>query len=156
MYRDYGYLADYWSLFLIIFLLIVGVSLLFYFTQYNLLKAINPSNRLIVPSNVFLQFIPFFGTFYSFIVVAKISGSIRLEAESRNLIGEVDLLGKPPVELDSARPTFNIGIAWCILSVFYAIPFFQSFSSLAGIANFICWLIYWSRLTTYKHSITAE
>ena len=72
MYRDYGYLTDYLGLFLILLLLIVGISLLFYFAQYNLLNAINPQNRLLIPSYVFLQFIPVFGTFYSFIVVAKI------------------------------------------------------------------------------------
>ena len=158
MYRDYGYLTDYLGLFLILLLLIVGISLLFYFAQYNLLNAIDPQNRLLIPSYVFLQFIPIFGTYYSFIVVAKIAGSIRLEAESRQTIGKVDLIGKPPFELDSARPTYNIGISWCILSVCfgYGIPFFQSFSSVAGIANFICWLIYWSKMTTYKNLIMAE
>ncbi len=140
--------------------LFIGIFVLYYFTQYNLLKNIQPQNRLMPAGNVFLQLIPIFGSIYAFIVVGKIADSIRLEADSREItsFGENDLLGGndvlalPPLSFEEQRPTYNIGLAKCILGVCGFLPVVGNFINLAW---FVCFIIYWIKLVKAKNIIQA-
>jgi len=58
-------------------LAIIGVVMYFLITQQNTLKAIQQQNRLMRPGEVWLQLIPLFGIVWQFIVVTRISDSIR-------------------------------------------------------------------------------
>ena len=145
---------------LLLFVFVVP-AILFLITQQETLKAIQPSNREINPGSVWLQLFPIFGQVWQFIVVNKISISIRKEIESR--LGD-SILSNSTDRIDEInnRPTFKIGIAYCILfyaggiinltdhswSVYAALigPIF-SFTGMA------CWIIYWVRLSHYKNKI---
>jgi hypothetical protein len=109
----------------------------FLITLQNTLKAISPENRKMPPANVWLMFIPIFNLVWQFIVVNNISESIKAECE---------ILQLPTKE---NKPTSGIGIAWCICSLCFFIPF-------ASIAALVLWVIYWIKVNEYKNLITEN
>lgn len=131
-------------------------AILFLLAQQNTLKTIQPENRLMQPGMVWLQCIPVFGQYWQFRVVSRISDSIRQEIASRqddSILGFADALS---VEQLEKRPTFQIGIAYCILITIGVIlaqiqvPLVQGWFSLAGM---ICWIIYWVQLAKWKRKL---
>lgn len=118
---------------------IVGllIAILFLLNLQNLLKAISPQNRKMDPAMVWLAIIPVFQIIWMFIVVSKISESIQAEYNMRGSSVE-------------PKPTYNIGLAMCILNVCCIIPFVNFF---AGIALLICFIIYWIKTSEFKNNI---
>lgn len=141
----------------IIFLLFILIPLvLFLLNQYNLLKAIRPENRLMQPGLVWLQIIPYFGFIWQFVVVTRIAGSIKkeLEAEEENsVLG----MSEHAAETWGQRPTLAMGLSFCILGTIsvcinYSHPArpLALISSLIMLAAFVCMVIYWVQLSSYK------
>ena len=132
-----------------ILLAIVGLVLLpmifFLLMQQSLLKNIQAHNRTISPGEVFLQLIPLFGMVWQFIVVTRISDSIRRELSADQTFSfEQSGAALMPAHI---RPTYGIGIAYCVLFCCSIIPVL---GMLAGFAGIICWIIYWVKLAEYK------
>jgi hypothetical protein len=136
---------------LIFFVVFVGIALVFLLTQYNTLKAIQPQNRAMSPGEVWLQLIPLFNLVWQFIVVQRIAESISRELSSNVFSFEE----RQPLQLyqQGSRPTYQIGMAMCVLNVFGFIPLL---GSLARIAGLICWIIYWVQLSSYKNQILSK
>lgn len=87
-------------------------------------------------------FIPFFAVIWHFIIVSRISDSIKAESFSRN------------IELKETRPAYSIGLAMCIFnctSIFSKV--FGIFGIFTVIGFLVCWIIYWSKITSYKKQI---
>ena len=138
----------------IIIILVVGglfliPAIFFLLTQQNTLKAIRHENRFMSPGEVWLQMIPLFGIVWQFIVVTKISKSIKKELASKDQFS-FDSNPYNHVDLESDRPTYQIGMAMCILMVCSIIPVLGVLCSLAGI---VCWIVYWVKLSQYKNQI---
>ena len=137
---------------LLIFFIAVVIFIIpmifFLLTQQNTLKAIKPENRRMRPGEVWMQLIPLFNIVWQFIVVARISDSIRNEINDRNnnsFLGEVN----PAFVNDrDPRPTYNIGLAFCILGLCGMIPLLGGFASLGAL---VCWIIYWTQVAAYKN-----
>ena len=145
-------------LFLLAFLV---PAILFLITQQNVLSTVQPANRLMNPGLVWLQLIPLFGQLWQFIVVSKISDSIRKEFISTKDDSIIGISGAGIAQLDN-RPGFNIGIAYCILfttgilinllhkaspdSIWLIGPLFT-------LSGMICWIIYWIELVKYKNRL---
>ena len=89
------------------------------------------------PGQVWLLFIPLFNIVWQFIVVKKIAVSIEKEMRQCN--------GFTTVE-----PTYNIGLAFCILNVCGFIPVLGAFARLAAL---VCWIIHWVKVSEYKRKI---
>jgi hypothetical protein len=136
---------------LIFFVVFVGIALVFLLTQYNTLRAIQPQNRAMSPGEVWLQLIPLFNLVWQFIVVQRIAESISRELSSNVFSFEE----RQPLQLyqQGSRPTYQIGMAMCVLNVFGFIPLI---GSLARIAGLICWIIYWVQLSSYKNQILSK
>ena len=138
-----------WWLVLGLFILVwLGVMIFFLIAQQNTLKAIKPQNRRMQPGEVWLQLIPIFNLVWQFIVVGKISDSIRNEINDRNqnsFLGVADPVFSNDV---NRRPTYDIGLTFCILSLCGCIPLLGGIASLAGL---VCWIIYWTQIVTYKN-----
>jgi hypothetical protein len=136
---------------LLIILIVAGIFLIpvifFYITQQNLLKAIKPENRLMSPGEVWLQLIPVFGLVWQFIVVTRISDSIRREITVSDFSFEQQAY--QPFT-NGERPAYNIGISYCILFCCGIIPCVGVFCTLAGI---VCWIIYWIKINEFKTQI---
>lgn len=126
---------------LIILLLVLMASItiaVFYLLNLqNLLKEISPANRQTEPSNVWLMFIPLFNIIYPFILYPKICDSVKKEFEQRNMAESGDY-GR------------SIGITMPILSLCGIIPIL---GSLAGIANLVLFIIFWSKMAGYKSKL---
>jgi len=131
-------------------LAIIGVVMYFLITQQNTLKAIQQQNRLMRPGEVWLQLIPLFGIVWQFIVVTRISDSIRREFVSRQNDSILGYADAQAVAISSERPTYSIGIAMCTLRCCIIVPIL---GSLALIAALVCLVVYWKKLSDYKRLI---
>lgn len=132
-----------WMMVVVSGALLLVPLIFFLITQMNTIRQIDEENRSIKPGQVWLQLIPFFGLVWQFFVVTRISDSIRRQ-----------LYGAPlSTENGSAheRPTYQIGMAYCVLICLTAVPFISAVASLAGI---ICWITYWVKLHGYKEKMT--
>jgi hypothetical protein len=141
----------------IIIIVVLGLlflipAIFFLLSQQNTLKAIRPENRFMNPGEVWLQLIPLFNIVWQFIVVTKIAKSIKKELASRDQFS-FDTNPGDYVDLESDRPTYQIGMAMCILVTIGAIPVIGTLFSLAGL---VCWIIYWVKLSQYKSQIEQK
>src|SRR4051812_14812060 len=141
--------AELFVIFFIIFLAVLIPTIFFMIAQQETLKAIRPENREMSPGEVWLQLIPIFNLVWMFIVVTRISNSIDREmASTQNFSFEDNQYVTGYVS--SERPTYQIGIAYCVLSCCSIIPFL---GWLASIAALVCWITYWVKLADYKKKI---
>ncbi|HEY1113612.1 MAG TPA: hypothetical protein VGE66_08615 [Chitinophagaceae bacterium] len=135
----------------IVFLALFFVpAVLFLLTQQRTIRLIQPHNRRIEPGEVFLQLVPLFGMIWQFFVVTRLSDSIRKE------LGETSFsFEKVPEEYKEKedRPTYRIGIAYCVLFCGYILPVIGSYLFLAGM---VCWIVYWIRLSGYKRKLEEK
>ena len=141
-----------WTEILLILIIVLAIFLvpmiLFLLTQQNTLKAIRPDNRRIQPGEVWLQLIPVFNLIWQFIVVGRISDSIRNEINDRNLNSFLGIADPVFANDHTKRPTYDMGLTFCILSLCGCIPLLGGIASIAGI---VCWIIYWTQIVAYKN-----
>jgi len=113
---------------------IVLIPAIFYLlTLQNALKAVEPANRTMAPSNVWLLFIPVFNIVWIFIVINAIGTSFKNQYEKYGVF-------------KAERPTYGIGIAMAILEICSFIP-------LVGLAALVCWIIHWVQVNQHKNEI---
>jgi hypothetical protein len=139
----------------IIFLFAFLVPVIFFLiTQQNILRIIQPQNRTMQPGEVWLQLVPLFNLVWQFVVITKISESIRRELASENTFSfEQQNNSYANSSYGQSKPTYGIGIAFCILGCCSILPVLAPFAS---IASLICWIIYWVQLAEYKKKIQAK
>ncbi len=123
-----------------IFAVFLIPTIFYLLTLQNTLKAIRPENRVMPPGNVWLMLIPIFNLVWMFIVVSRLADSIQRELNARGAI-------------TSDRPTYNIGLAWCILILVGRIPLIGGIFSLGWL---VCWIIHWVKVNEYKKQFLAE
>ncbi|MGZ5189950.1 MAG: hypothetical protein ACXWCZ_02960 [Flavisolibacter sp.] len=140
------------ELMIILFALMLIPAIFYLLTQQNTLKSIRPENRFMSPGEVWLQLIPLFGIVWQFIVVTRIAKSIKKELASGDQFS-FDSNTDGYIDLESDRPTYQIGIAMCILLVASIIPVLGILFSIAGL---VCWIIYWVKLSQYKNQIEQK
>jgi hypothetical protein len=132
--------------------LFIGIFMLpfifFILMQQKVLKLVRPENRYMNPGEVWLQLIPVFGLVWQFFVVSRISDSIKRELWT----GEFSFESREYNQLyyPGVRPTYNIGLAYCILFCCFIIP---CLGALCYVAGLICWIIYWVRLSEFKSEL---
>src|SRR5262245_60740710 len=111
-YQSGGYLQ-------IIFLIAFIIPVIFFIlTQQRTLELIRPENRRMSPGQVWLQFIPLFGIVWQFLVISRISDSIRSELNTP--IGD-SIFSEDPIP-HTVRPTYNTGISYATLFCISIIP----------------------------------
>ena len=123
----------------VIFAAVITVAVLYFITLQNSLKQVDRSRRLTEPGNVWLMFIPLFNIVYGFILYPNICDSVKAEYKHRGL----------PADGDFGR---SIGITMPILNLAGIIPFI---GSLAGLANLILFIIFWSKMAGYKNKLAS-
>jgi hypothetical protein len=138
-------------------------AILFLVAQQNTLKAVKPENRFMNPGLVWLQMIPIFGQIWQFLVILRIANSIQKEMASRQDDSILGFSDASAVEETSKRPTFAIGLAYCLLTTIPLITnlcfsfdkqsWVISFVLLCSLSGMTCWIIYWARLAQYKKKL---
>ena len=133
---------DQRTLLQIIFLLVFIIPLIFFLlTLQNTLKVISFENRKMTPGNVWLIVIPFWGIVWQFVVVNRIADSIKEECIKLN------------IPVNENRPTYIIGLIYCISSILFLIPTIKTIGAFAGL---ILWILYWISVNKYKKLIEAN
>lgn len=137
-------------------------ALLFLLSQQNTLKAIKQENRRFHPGLVWLQLIPLFGQIWQFVVVSRIADAIKSEIAFRQEDTIFGVADASAVAEMGKRPTFAIGMAYCILITIGVILQFKTnyrvsdyqwvimIGPLFSLSGMICWIIYWVKLAQYK------
>jgi len=125
---------------IILIVLVFGVTsilpVIFYLlTLQNTLHEVQHENRKMQPGQVWLTLIPLFGIVWQFIVVNSIADSLKKEFQLRN------------INVEEERPGIGVGLAFCILACCSIIPVL---GVLTSVASFICWIIYWVKISNYK------
>jgi hypothetical protein len=124
---------------ILICIAIAMIPVIFYLlTLQNALKAVSPANQKMPPGQVWLILIPLFGLVWSFIVVNRIADSLKAEFAARN------------IQVAEDRPGYSIGLTYCILFCCGIVPLL---GILASIGGFVCWIIYWVKISEYKHKL---
>ena len=118
---------------IIVLLLVLVVAILYLLNLQNLMKSIKEENREVPPGNVWLMLIPLFSIVYAFILYPKISASVKKELESRGMEG------------DGSK---NLGMALAVTGALGVVPVLNT---IAGLANFVIFIIWWSKTAGYKN-----
>jgi hypothetical protein len=131
-----------------VILVFIVAYIFFLVAQQNTLRSIKPHNQKMPPGQVWLQLIPLFNLVWQFIVVGRIADSIRAEIVDRNTTSFLGVAEPVFLNDKKPRPTYDIGLAVCILSLGFLIPFIESFVFMGYL---VCWIIYWTQLVQYKN-----
>jgi hypothetical protein len=115
------------------------------------------------PGSVWLQLIPAFGLVWQFFVVTRIARSVSKEMVSK--MGE-SILDNSQTQMKGTdeSPTYNIGIAYCILTTLgfiinystrYSSTYLALFGSFFFLTGMVCWITYWVRLVNTKNKLVG-
>ena len=131
------------------FLLAFLVPFIFYLlTLQKALAAIAPESRTMAPAQVWLLFVPLFNIVWQFIVVSRMSDSIKNECTRLNI----------PVAEE--RPTYALGLVMTLFYLGSLVLNRSNISPLFGgiciIASFVCWIVYWLKIVGYKNLIIVN
>jgi hypothetical protein len=102
------------------------------------LKRCAVESRTLSPGKVWLLLIPVFNLIWQFIVVNSVSDSLRNEFMRRGLSSVEPAPGK------------GLGMAMCVCILCSIIPILGVF---AGIAGFICWILFWVKINEYSRRL---
>ncbi len=72
------------------FVAIIAIEVMFLLSMSRCLKAVSPRNRKMEPGQVWLCFIPLFGTVWFILMILRIAESLELEYEDRDLRSDGD------------------------------------------------------------------
>lgn len=126
-------------IFIVVIIGAIVLNVLYLLTLQNTLKEVDPSRRQVPAANVWLMFIPLFNIVYAFILYPKISDSVKSEYAHRGLSPDGDF----------AR---TIGITMAALSIAGILPYI---GVLIGIANLVLFIIFWSKMASYKNRLAS-
>ena len=118
---------------------VIAVGVLYMLTLSRALKKCKPENQLMPPANVWLSFIPLFRIGWIFVVIIKVSDSLKLEYEARGIAENHDF-------------SKGLGIAYasCNAAGILPIPVIGQLASLAGL---VMWIIYWVKIKGYSSKL---
>jgi type IV pilus assembly protein PilA len=115
-------------------------GILYLLTLQRALERCSLRARTISPGQVWLMLIPAFNLIWHFFLVNHLARSLRNEFVAREMP-------------DSDRePGKGVGLAMCILGATSIIPVVGVFTGLAG---FVCWIIYWVKISGYSRQLGA-
>ncbi|HEX6431345.1 MAG TPA: hypothetical protein VF008_26825 [Niastella sp.] len=133
------------GLFLLLFVIVIIPTIFFLLTQQRTLEVIRLENRSMSPGQVWLQLIPFVGIIWQFIVISRISNSIRNELNTP--MGDT-VLTEHPVDYEF-KPTYSTGISYTICFCISVVPI-PILQGVAAVGGLILWIMYWNDLAHYK------
>jgi hypothetical protein len=132
-------MAGVFLMIVFLYLLILGggitASVLYIKNLQDLLKQVDPKNRLVHPGFVWMLYIPFYGAvIYPFMLYPRIAESLRKEFDARN----------NPQDGDYGK---SLGIVLPILLCCMIIPILNILALLGFI---VIGIIYWVKMAQYK------
>lgn len=118
----------FWVLLVFCILLVPGIL----YTQalYRALSRCSPESRTMEPWTVWLLYVPVFNIIWHFVVVVRLSASLRNEFRRRGVAEPID----------TGR---GLGLAMNVLQCVAWVPVLGALCILAGM---ICWILYWRKV----------
>jgi hypothetical protein len=135
---------------LVVSLIFLIPYIFFLLSQYNILKVIQPDNRLMQPFEVWFQLVPVFGLIWQFVVVGRIADSIRNEYQSQKDISFLGMGDGELLENINNRVTYSTGFWYCVMVCCSLIPIL---GFITGIGALALWITYWRQLIKHKEII---
>jgi len=127
---------------LLVILVVMGIfvvpGVLYILSLRNALERCSPASRTMPPDKAWLLLIPIFNAVWHFFVVSHVAQSLSNEFRSRN------------VPIVDPEPGKSVGIAMCTLYICGVIPLL---GPLFWFAGFICWIIYWLKVSEYSRAL---
>jgi len=132
-------MAGLFALLFLLYLLLVGAvitaSVFYVKNLMDLMRQVDPKNRLVHPGFVWMLYIPFYGAvIYPFMLYPRIAESLRREFEDRN----------SPQPGDYGR---SLGIVLPILICCFVIPVLNI---VAALGLLVIGIIFWVKMAQYK------
>ncbi len=126
-------------------IILLGIFLIpwffFLLNLQNLLNRVSDRNRAMPAGYVWLNFIPIFNLGWFIYTVTKVRDSLKAEYQSRNWQPEGDF-------------AYNVGLAAGVLAI---VTFFMGWVPVlgwaVGIAQVVCWIIYWLKTSELKNKL---
>lgn len=115
------------------------IYILYLLNLQKTLQEVSLRKRRMEPSNVWLMLIPLFNIVWQFIVIDRLADSIQHELQSRGIAV-------------NERPAYNVGLAYCVLTLCGWIPILGSFASLGFL---VCFVIHWVKINEYRKRLIA-
>lgn len=150
MFGRYGGFGAEELIFVLVIGLLIGLAIYipFLLTLHRALDGCSPENRRMNPGQVWLLFIPLFNWFWLFQVVSAIGDSFDAEHRKRG------------IPMTEPRPTYRLGMAYATTSligtVLSYIPVINIIGSLAGLAGFVLWIVYWVKVAQIKNELKNQ
>ena len=137
-------LIELFLFFLLVFLCVWIVIGIFYcLALQKALSRCSTQNRTLSPGLVWLLLIPIFNVVWHFVIVLNMAKSLHAEFVSRNIV-------------EAQSPGLGIGLAISILqAVVVVLGWVPFLGELAGVALFICWVVYWVKIAGYSDKIAS-
>lgn len=127
----------------------IGLGVLFVVTQTQVLKAMRPESQQIHPGQLWLQLIPFWGAYWQFVVIKKLSWSIAREL---NTPIEESIFAETNTGVLN-KPTYNIGYTYATLFCVAVVIPNETIQGAVALTGVVCWVIYWVQLVRYGKQI---
>lgn len=113
------------------------IAIFYMLTLSKALSRCRPRNRTMEPGHVWLLFIPFLNIVWQFIVVNRVTESLKNEFRDRGWSSEGDF-GQ------------GVGMAMCIMGLLGWIPLL---GLLLGMAQLICFVMFWVKIAGYSSQL---
>ncbi|HCA43702.1 MAG TPA: hypothetical protein DEP28_10680 [Bacteroidetes bacterium] len=126
---------------IIICVFVIAIFVLFLNTLYDTLKNVQIENRKISPGEVWITLTPLFGLIWQFIMVIRISESLKLEFQERG------------IKINEQKPGYSVGICYCILCCFTMFPIIGILATIGGIVFMIK---YWVKINNYNKLLKLQ
>ncbi|MBX3256014.1 MAG: hypothetical protein KF862_17900 [Chitinophagaceae bacterium] len=132
----------------IVLLLILVPGIFYLLTLQKTLSVISPLSRMMSPQQVWLLLIPLFNIVWHFIMVSRLSDSIKNECARLH------------IPLKEEKPAYSLGIGimclYLVAVVINSSGIAPVIGSLLVLASFTGWIVYWVKINSYKNLITAN
>jgi hypothetical protein len=125
---------------MILVCILLILSVFYLVIAQNTLSAISVENRKLHPKQVWLSLIPLFGFIWMYIIVNRITDSLREEFNKRN------------IKVPESGFGIRIGIAYCTL-LWISTVLIMEIGGVTGIAGIVCMIIYLSKLNRYRKEL---
>jgi hypothetical protein len=135
-------------------ILFIGITVLFCRSLIKALEYVNPENRAIQPTVIWLLLIPVVTYVVNFIVVFGMSKSIANELESR----EFEDVKKPAFTLGIASASLALILVVLQMGLFFvpAVKKYIDFIGILSLIQMIVFIQYWMKINWYKQILQRD
>lgn len=136
---------EFWAIFLgvmcVAVLIGLAIQVFFLLTLSKALKQCDPAARTLEPGQVWLNLIPFFNIYWTFVLATRVPESLRNEFKDRRMHRREEDYGA------------GVGKWYAICTVASVVPILNY---IAGPAALILWILFWVKTAGYSRQLAQD